>query len=167
MTVSKNEKEQKKNIPCVPLSIVIDAIESADDEWNQYLDIEEMEAVCLPAYPFAGEYDEEEEELARQIEEGWRTRFFGLPSKFDIHEYSIMERFIWSLPEGSVQDKLERAIQGRGAFRRFKDCIRSFGIEQEWYDYEEKAYRDIAVQWCEEHGFQYKDGTNMHFTVMK
>ena len=46
------------------------------------------------------------------------------------HEYSIMERFIWSLPEGTIQDRLENAIRGRGAFRRFKDSICWLGIEQ-------------------------------------
>ena len=40
----------------IPLHILIDAIEMANDEWNQYLDIEEMQVVSLPEYPFAGEY---------------------------------------------------------------------------------------------------------------
>lgn len=157
MSDKNSESRETRNVPCVPLELVIDAIESADDEWNQYLDLEKMEVVCLPEYPFAGEYDEDDKELAEQIEEEWHTRFFGLPTKFDIHEYSIMESFVWSLPEGIIQEHLERAIQGRGAFRRFKDGICRCGIEQDWYDYEEKAYRKIAIEWCEEHGFQYKE----------
>ena len=55
--------------PMVPLDIIIDAIEMADDEWNQYLDIEKMEVVSLPEYPFGGEYDEEDQELADLIDE--------------------------------------------------------------------------------------------------
>lgn len=96
----------------VPLNLIIDAIEMANDEWNQYLDIEKMEVVSLPEYPFAGEYDEDEKELSEQIEEEWNVRFFGLPSQYDIHEYSIIERFIRSLPEGRIQDALENAIRG-------------------------------------------------------
>ena len=53
----------------IPLHILIDAIEMANDEWNQYLDIEEMQVVSLPEYPFAGEYDEEDQELSERIEE--------------------------------------------------------------------------------------------------
>ena len=33
-----------------------------------------------------------------------------------------------------LQIELYRAIQGRDAFRRFKDKIRYGGIEQQWYD---------------------------------
>lgn len=146
---------KKKSDIIIPLDIIADAIEMADNEWNQYLDIEKMEIVSLPEYPFAGEYDEEEKELSEQIEEEWNVRFFKLPSQYDIHEYSIMEQFIWSLPEGRMQDSLETAIQGRGAFRRFKDSIIRYGIEQRWYDYQEEAYRKLAIEWCEDHGFRY------------
>lgn len=141
----------------VPLKLIVDAIEMANDEWNQYLDIEKMEVVILPEYPFAGEYDEDEKELFELLETEENVRFFGLPSKYDIHEYGIMERFIRRLPEGRMQASLESAIRGRGAFRRFKDSVIRYGIEQSWYDYQEEEYRRIAVEWCEDHGFAYAD----------
>ena len=153
-----SNRDDRQNRVVVPLHLVRDAIEMADDAWKQYLDIEKMEVVSLPEFPFMGAYAEEDKELADRIEEGWRTRFFGLPSRFDIHEYSIMERFIWSLPEGRTQDSLERAIRGKGAFRRFKDTVRRFGMEQQWYDFQEAKYREIAVEWCESHGFEYSGG---------
>lgn len=155
------KSNDKKNKVVIPLSLIYDAIEMADDAWNQYLDIEKMEVVSLPESPFMGEYDEDDRKLADLIEEGWHTRFFGLPSKFDIHEYNIMERFIWELPEGNMQDTLERAIRGKGAFRRFKDAVCRFGIERQWYDFQAAKYREMAIEWCEEHGFAYStDATN-------
>lgn len=150
---------EKKNIT-VPLKLICDAVEMAMDEWNQYLDIEKMEIVSLPEELYDGGFDDEEDqELSDLIVEGWNTRFFGLPSKFDIHEYSIMERFIWSLPEGQMQNALDSAIRGRGAFRRFKDGIIRYGIEQSWYDYQAEAYKEIAREWCEYRGFDYVDDT--------
>ena len=138
-----NSKTDNKQIKItVPLNLVIDAIEMADDAWNQYLDIETMEVVSLPECPFIGEYDEDDQELADMIEEGWRTRFFKLPSKFDIHEYDIIEKFIWSLPEGKMQNTLKNSIKGRGAFRRFKDAVCRFGIDRQWYDFQKSKYRD-------------------------
>ena len=142
----------KSNIR-IPLKLIIDAIEMADDMWSQYLDIENMEVVSLPEDQFLGGLCEEDEELSELIEEEWNIRFFGLPSQSDINEYSIMEHFIWSLPGGQIQDTLENAIRGRGAFRRFKDAINRYGIEQSWYDYQDEAYREAAVRWCEGHGF--------------
>lgn len=100
---------------------------------------------------------EEYAELAEQIEDEYNRRFFGLPNKYDIHEYHIMERFINNLPSGNVRDELERAIRGSGAFHRFKVSIRNYGIEQNWYDYLAEAYRKIAVEWCEANGFDYTE----------
>ena len=143
-----NEKTIK-----VPLDLIISAVEMASEEWKQYLDIEKMKNVSIPQ--FDDSLYEEYAELAEQIEDEYNKRYFGLPDKYDIHEYRIMERFIYSLPSGSVQDELERTIQGGGAFRRFKSTIRYHGIEQDWYDYRAEAYCDIAISWCEANGFKY------------
>ena len=146
---------EKRNNVRVPLQVVIDAVESADNEWNQFLDIVTMEAVSVPESLFIDNFGGEYQELSGMIEEEFNSRFFRLPSPYDIHEYSIMERFIWSLPEGAIQDRLENAIRGRGAFRRFKDSIYRLDMEQEWYDFRANAYREIAVEWRQEHGFQF------------
>ena len=141
----------------VPLKIIAAAVEEADENWNHYLDIEKMEVIMLPGEDNICGIEEEEQEMYDLIEEGWNTRFFGLPSKFDIHEYSIMERFIWSFPEGKMQDDLENAIRGRGAFRRFKDKCYDYGIIHDWYNYQAEAYRKIAIEWCDAHDFEYTD----------
>ena len=152
--MNSDTDDQKRKV-VVPLELICDAIDMANDEWQQYLDIEEMEVVSLPEYPFGGEYDAEDQELADVIEEGWLTRFFRLPSRFDIDEYHIMEEFVWSLPEGRAQDTLEGAIRGKGAFRRFKDGVHRLGIEEDWYAFEDALHRKTAIEWCESHGFGY------------
>ena len=151
------DKSEKQNSVLVPLKIVVGAVEAADNEWEQFLDIETMEAVSIPDSLFIDGFGSDYQHLSEQIEDGLNTRYFHLPSQYDIHEYSIMERFVWSLPEGVIQDRLEDAIRGRGAFRRFKDGIYRLGVEQNWYDFRDKAYREIAVEWCENHGFQFSE----------
>ena len=105
------------------LDVVTGAVEEASNEWQQFLDIETMEVVSIPDSFFMDDFGEDYQQLSEQIDEGLNKRYFCLPSQYDIHEYSIMERFVWSLPEGAIQDRLEDAIRGRGAFRRFKDGI--------------------------------------------
>ena len=51
-------------------------------------------------------------------------RFYPFPTKYEIHEYGIMESFVEELPSGKARDELAGAIRGRGAFRRFKNGIR-------------------------------------------
>ena len=143
-----NDKSRKV---IVPLKIIVDALDLAGDDWEQYLDIENMEVVSVSDDRFSGFYDEE---LSEKIEEEYGIRYFRLPSQYEIDEYSIMEDFIWSLPEGEMQNKLVGKIRGRGAFSRFRDGIYRFGIEKDWYEYLEKAHREIAVEWCEKNGFE-------------
>lgn len=139
----------------VPLKLIVSAVEMASDEWNQYLDTETTEIISIPQ--FDSYLYEDYAELAEQIEDDIHHRYLGLPDKYDIHEYRIMERFVYSLPSGSIQDELERAIRGSGAFRRFKSTVRYHGIKQAWYDYRDEAFRDIAINWCEVNGFEYYD----------
>jgi len=86
--------------------------------------------------------------------------YLKLPSKFDIHEYEIMERFGLSIPNEKVSDTLLSKIRGSGAFRRFRDTIYQYGIEEDWFKYRDEAYKEIAVSWLESHGFDYIDDMN-------
>ncbi|MCD7782698.1 MAG: UPF0158 family protein [Firmicutes bacterium] len=83
--------------------------------------------------------------------------FCRFPTKFDTHEYSIMEDFVDDLPAGAVRNELMNAIRVRGAFRRFKDGIYYHGIDQQWYDYQADAYMRIAVRWCRDEGLEYEE----------
>lgn len=59
--------------------------------------------------------------------------------------------------EGRNQEILDRAIRGRGAFRRFEDKVYDLGLEQKWYQYRDKAHEKIARQWCEENGIDIEE----------
>ena len=83
--------------------------------------------------------------------------YIKLPTKFDIHEYEIMERFGLSLPNEKIRDTLLRKIRGSGAFRRFRDTIFQYGVEEDWYRFRDGAYKEIAISWLEGHGFAYVD----------
>ena len=79
-----------------------------------------------------------------------------LPTSYDIYEYDIMEAFV-RIQSGTLYEKLAHAIQGRGAFRRFKDIVYDLGIDQQWYDYQANAYKRIAARWCDENDINYEE----------
>jgi hypothetical protein len=83
--------------------------------------------------------------------------FLELPSHFDIHDYAIMEDFCAAYPDEAMSEDLLDLIRGSGAFRRFKNYINRHGIEQDWYSFEENAYKKIAIEWLEENGIAYTD----------
>ncbi len=77
--------------------------------------------------------------------------YLPLPNKFDIHEYSIMERFCNSLEDDQKRDELTSTIRGSGAFRRFKEAIHRNGITDDWFRFRDAALEAIAIDWLEEH----------------
>ena len=132
----------------VKLEEIIEAMEFADMETEYYYGTKNERILML----FDGMVDgEDDPELFEDISEGFVEDYIPLPEQYDINEYRIMEEFIYELPQGKNQDVLERAMQGRGAFRRFKDKLYDLNLEQQWYSYKDSAYERIARQWCERH----------------
>ncbi len=51
-------------------------------------------------------------------------------------QYRWMERFIPMVESTELRDKLGQAIDGKGAFRRFKDVLMAYGAEREkWFTF--------------------------------
>ena len=137
----------------IRLEQVLYAIETADDAFTYFYDTQTGETVFLADPGIIGEADEELEDFI----ESSGNRFLRFPTKYDIHEYSIMANFVETLPPGSAREELIHAIRGRGAFSRFKNGIYYHRIEQQWYDYRDQAYREIAIRWCRDEGIEYTE----------
>lgn len=82
------------------------------------------------------------------------TNFFALPTHYDIDEYSMMEHFTFSLNDERHKENLSIALQGKGAFRRFKDTVIYLGIVDNWYQYRDKQYKEFILEWCELEGIK-------------
>ncbi len=67
----------------------------------------------------------------------------------------LWSHFVKLLKDDVIKNILENAISGRGAFRRFKDSVINIGIQQKWYSYKERAYEQIAIDWCKNHNLEY------------
>lgn len=137
----------------IQLEQVLDAIECSDDAFTYFYDTQTGETVFLPDPIITGESDEELEALI----ENSGGRFLRFPTKYDIHEYRIMEDFVYSLPGGAARQELIHAICGKGAFRRFKNGIYYHRLEQQWYNYRDQAYRQIAIRWCQDNEIAYTE----------
>ena len=139
----------------IPLKQVIQAIEEANEVFTSFWDTESNKTVYL-VDPLMTDMTEDDKALAAAIED-MPERFLRFPTKYEIHQYRIMENFIDQLSSRKAQEELAHAIRGKGAFRRFKQSVRYHGLEQRWYDYLAEAYRELAIRWCEEEGLEYTE----------
>ncbi|OHB81931.1 MAG: hypothetical protein A2Z38_08850 [Planctomycetes bacterium RBG_19FT_COMBO_48_8] len=151
----------------VKLDDIIDGMESQSDESSSFLNKRTGEVVLINDYEMRAaeegnpledfpDWEQDQVRIAREIlaETG---QYIPLPTKFDIDEYSIMERFCVSIDNQEISDVLYDLISGSGAFRRFKDAIYRYGIEDEWHTYHNNALKELAIEWCREHNIEFDE----------
>ena len=155
----------------VKLGDIIEVLEEATDEARFYLDRETGQVHLLTDEMFSlaehkntvletlPEWEREPVKLARQIkkddERGTRLRYLALPDQFEIHEWALMEQFTRTLEDPVAGKQLQRSIHGAGAFRRFKILLDEFNLWDAWNRFRQAELREIAIDWCEEHGIEW------------
>ena len=149
----------------VSLGDVIEQMDLTTDEATAYINRKTGELITLTHEEAALTEDPDEAAEAPQWQKDFLPKarevlasedYIPLPSKFEIHEWSIMERFAQSHTDTAVNDELEASLHGRGAFRRFKDSVHRLGIADDWYRFRDAALEEIAIEFLEAHGIAYQ-----------
>ena len=151
----------------VSLQSVVNEMDFLGDEVTAYINkktgelfsVNEEEASILEQVneedEFIPEWQRETLPKVREVLES--GDYVALPDQFEIHEYSIMERFCLSLSDEGLQDELLHAIRGSGAFRRFKNTIHRKDIQDDWYRFRDQALKRIAIDFLESEGIPWQD----------
>ena len=77
-------------------------------------------------------------------------RFLPLPNKKQIHTYAIMEEYVKASPRLDIRgrEKLHTALQRTGPFKRFRDEAHRLGLEEDWLQYRDRRFEQMAREWC-------------------
>jgi hypothetical protein len=146
-----------------------------DDEIEVYIDTETGELVHDLAGGHSEDFDTDEEALDALAGEGLDID----ESDLRLHEqivadrskryrhiekvehwigYQDMKDFIEHLNDAKLQDRLAAAIDGKGAFGRFKDVLdRSPGGLDTWYAYKNEREESRAREWLDHEGITIVD----------
>ena len=74
----------------------------------------------------------------------------AVPSRI---QYQWLADFILTVAEGDARTRMEAAINGKGAFRRFKDILLTLPEERRrWFEYRDQMMRQRIVEWVREQG---------------
>jgi hypothetical protein len=70
-------------------------------------------------------------------------------------QYRWMERYISTIEDSEFRQRLVSAIDGKGAFRRFKDVLMNFPVERErWFTFRSERLRIAMEGWLDAHGLK-------------
>jgi hypothetical protein len=137
------------------------------DDFSAYLNIETGEVITAQTEflgyvedgKTADDFDNEERQeflVALDIIDN-PEKYYELPSSYDLNEYQIMKDFASEVTDEHVSELLFLALDGVGAFRRFKDVVYRYDLSDEWYRFRDQAYKEILIEWCDEHELDYID----------
>jgi len=119
------------------------AMSNTGDGMTWYLDIENEETV------FVSEYSDIDEDLEEMIENDYGERFISIPVRPSHEGWEQMERFILSLDDRDEKTRnlLLTAIEGKGAFSRFKNAIHRAGLNERWFEFKDREDIKEALDW--------------------
>jgi hypothetical protein len=96
------------------------------------------------------QYPDEEDEEAY---DAFEKRYISVPRMGSRDSYEDMKDFIDTVTNENLQKLLCVAINGRGAFGRFKDVLRDYEVErQNWFDFSGNRELTRVAKWLESNG---------------
>ena len=141
----------------IKLDDVIEALEFVNMgmDTEAYLNPKTYEIVYIDE--FSNISEEEKEEVYDE--------YLCLPTKYDIDEYNMIEEFIETIEDEIIYNQLYISINGKGAFRRFKDTCINFDIIDDWYKFRDEKYKELAIEWCKENNIEYVQSDKVNNVV--
>ncbi len=148
--MNRRNSTENPNKKAISVQLIADALEMANDGWDQYLDTETGEIIQFPSCDnMYIERSPEDDALAEAV--SWNNRYICLPNQRELNEYAVMEDFAEAVPNPQKEEALFRALRMRRPFRHFKDELRYQGIEEAYYAFRTIVLFRKAEEWCREH----------------
>ena len=91
------------------------------------------------------------------------SRYLRIDPVSSREQYRWMERFIATVEDEELRRRLNIAIDGKGAFRRFKDALMSHPVDRErWFAFRSERLRSCMESWLIAHGIRPVDRPKWH-----
>ena len=142
--------------PLFYLDEVVDAISEASDDLVWYACLDTGEVACSFADD-SYDWDDGEQEDGGFDPETAEGRWVNLPDRYDRNDMRCMRRFAQLQDEQTCQRLLDLTHR-RGAYRSFKDECARRGLLNDYFAFQERSHRQLAIAWLETHGCLWTEG---------
>jgi hypothetical protein len=129
------------------------ALTANRDEWTCYLDARSGEVQMVPVDRFG---DDDAWPSWEELHAGIRAgRLISVEPLGSSVEYGWMAEFAASVRDSRLRDRLEVALDGRGAFRRFKNVLLGDLAERpRWLAFRDRRLHAAAREWLTAHDIE-------------
>ena len=77
-------------------------------------------------------------------------KFLELEPLRSSQSFKVMEAFVETVKDKGLQGQLVQSLEGKKPFANFKIIIDNSSVRQDWFEFRNKAYAEIAKEWLEE-----------------
>jgi hypothetical protein len=96
--------------------------------------------------------------MAKEIFEG-SERYEEISTRPSHEGYNLMVEFAEGVTNRKIQRELSIALDGKGAFRRFKNVLRDYpDVEREWFKFKAERDKEEVKEWLESIGIELEQG---------
>lgn len=152
-----SERPRRRRVP-VNWDDLEMALTWGSDELENFLDLRTGQVRQYRVSSFAGDAQDcelSEDEADAGLAEGYLVRIEPLESSV---EFGWMAEFAAAVTNARLRDRLEGALAGRGAFRRFKDVLAGDPAERErWFRFRDARVREAMREWVADHDIEPKE----------
>jgi len=129
----------------IDLAELCSALEDSSYEHNYYLDLKTGEILFISNYMDA-------EKIKDKIDQN-PDHYEPMPRAEPYKGYRDMEDFVAAVEDEHLAELLETAINGKGAFRRFKDVLARYSEERErWFHFKDDKMKERVLEWLDDIG---------------
>lgn len=162
--MDKDKKKLKAD-----LETIANAMEDTDRmDMDYYLDKETGEVIVLLEEMFR--YAEEDQDKVREDLPDWQKeqvklaqdilfknpdRYICIPKRPSYEGYNLMVEFAEKVEDELLREKLSIALDGKGAFRRFKNVIADYpDYREKWFKFRDEKMNKKVIEWLNSIGIE-------------
>jgi len=124
-----------------------------DEDYEKMAD--EIEYIEFDQEPEVPDWMFDEADLALEILLDSASRYLRIPERNSDTAFTVMKEFAQTVQNPALQKELINALNGRGAFRRFKDILMGYPKERKrWHGYNAKASHTEIDTWLHSYGIK-------------
>ena len=148
MTDSNTDSRRRKLK--IDLAALEEAFENASWEAEYYLDRETGDIILISSMIT------DSDGITQQIQNVTdKDRYLQVPHAVPRDGFRDMERFIETIKDGVLNQLLITAVNGKGAFRRFKDVLHDYPQERErWFRFQADRLQQRILEWLDSEGIE-------------
>jgi hypothetical protein len=135
---------------------------------RDYLDTRTGEIVNIPDEVMSVVESEDEEEIerlpdweqglietAKSVFSDEEGRYVDIPRRPSYEGYNLMVEFANTVKSRGLREKLDIALDGKGAFRRFKNVLKNHPDEEKrWFAFKDERMRQDVRDWLHSIGIE-------------